>query len=148
MTDMHQRQSIEDDIKLHIDAWDEQNPIDVYFTCGYGPDLRWRLYEFLPKNEEFLYQLQYLQDPQTWLSRGYRKYSPPFGLLKLDQSDDRYFDAYLDQCMTAEWLADLGWTCFEEETQVDPDAFQACLLDMMCKLYLSTSDFDVSTCND
>ena len=146
MTLMHQKQTIEDCVNDQVLEWDHSNPIDVYLTCGYGPALRWKLYEFRPRTDELLNQLQYLQDPATGVSHRCQKYSPPFGLTKLDQSDDRHFETYLDQLMSSDYLWDLGWTCFEEETQVDPQAFQANLLDLMCKLYQNTFDVDVSSC--
>ena len=144
MTLMHQKQTIEDTVNDQVLGWDSSNPIDVYLTSGYGPALRWKLYEFRPKSSELLGQLQYFQDPTTGISQGHHKYSPPFGLMKLDQSDDTYFDGYLDQLMEEQYLPDLGWTCFEEETQIDSDAFQANLLDYLCKLYKATEDDEVS----
>ena len=145
MTLMHQKQTIEDCVNDQVVGWDRENPIDVYLTSGYGPALRWKLYEFKPKTTELLGQFQYLQDPQTGFSQRRQKYSPPFGLIKLDGSDDSHFEEYLEQLLSPDYLWDLGWTCFEEETQVEPDAFQAKLLDLICKLYTDTNDYDVST---
>ena len=146
MTLMHEKQTIEDTVNDQVVEWNVQNGIDVYLTSGYGPPLIWKLYEFKPKSNELLGQLQYFQDPTTGRSHGWQKYSPPFGLLKLDQSDDTYFDGYLDQLMDEEHLLDLGWTYYEEETQVDPDAFQANLLDFICTLYRDTEENEVSRC--
>lgn len=146
MTLMHQKQTIEDTVTAEVVSWDSTNPIDVYLTSGYGPALRWKLYEFRPKTPELLGQLQYFQDPHTGISQGHHKYSPPFGLMKLDQNDDTYFDTYLEQLMEQQYLEDLGWTLYEEETQVDPDSpFQANMLDYMCKLYKDSEDVDVSS---
>lgn len=144
MTLMHQKQTIEDCVNDQVVEWDQQSPIDVYLTSGYGPALRWKLYEFRPRTDELLGQFQYLQNPTTGRTQRYQKYSPPFGLLKLDSSDDMHFEEYLDQLMHPDYLWDLGWTCFEEETQVDEDCFQARMLDLMCKLYSDTLDYDVS----
>ena len=145
MTLMHQKQTIEDCVNDQVLEWDHQNPIDVYLTSGYGPALRWKLYEFRPRTDELLGQFQYLQDPTTGISQRFQKYSPPFGLLKLDSSDDAHFEEYLDTLMNPDYLWELGWTCFEEESQVDSDCFQANLLVLMCKLYQDTHDYDVSS---
>lgn len=147
MTLMHQKQTIEDTVNDQVVEWDFDNPIDVYLTSGYGPALRWKLYEFKPRTEELLGQFQYLQDPVTGLSQRYKKYSPPFGLIKLDSADDMHFENYLEQLLSEEYLWELGWTCFEEESQVDSDFFQARLLDLVCKLYTKTQDYDVSIMN-
>lgn len=145
MTLMHQKQTIEDCVKDQVLEWDTKNPIDIYLTSGYGPALRWRLFEFTPKTEELLGQFQYLQDPTTGVSQRFQKYSPPFGLMKLDSGDATHFENYLEQLLSPDYLWDLGWTCFEEECQVDSDAFQARLLDLITQLYKDTHDIDVST---
>ena len=145
MTLMHQKQTIEDCVNDQVLEWDLQSPLDVYLTSGYGPALRWKLYEFKPRTDELLGQFQYLQDPTTGVSRRFQKYSPPFGLIKLDSADDMHFENYLESLLSPEYLWDLGWTCFEEESQVDSDAFQARLMDLVCKLYTETHDYDVST---
>lgn len=142
MTGMHQKQSIEDCVSELVVRFDKSNSLDVYLTSGYGPALKWRLYEFIPKDDELLGQLQYLQDPLTGQSKAYCKYSPPFALLKLDTSDDTHFEKYLTRLLHPDYLSDFGWTCFEEETQIDD--FQARLLQYICNLYLNTNDVDVS----
>lgn len=144
MTLMHERQTIEDTVHAEVLVWVKDNPINVSLHTGYGPPLEWRLHEFQPRTIELLGQLQYFQDPQTGVSEGRLKYSPPFGLLKLDDSDDAYVQHYLDMLMTEECLSELGWVCFPEELELDTSAFQCNLLDFMCKLYLETDDVEVS----
>ena len=143
MTLMHQKQTIEDCVHDQVLHWDLHNPVDVYLTSGYGPALRWKLYEFKPRTDELLGQFQYLQNPMTGTSVRYQKYSPPFGLAKLDTSDDSHFETYMERLLHSEHLWEFGWTCFEEETQIDD--FQARLLDLVCNLYMQTQDYyDVS----
>jgi len=143
MTLMHQKQTIEDCVHDQVLQWDLHNPVDVYLTSGYGPALRWKLYEFKPRTPELLGQFQYLQDTTTGASVRYQKYSPPFGLAKLDTSDDSHFETYMDRLLHPQHLWEFGWTCFEEETQIDD--FQARLLDLVCTLYMQTQDYyDVS----
>ncbi|KAK4896340.1 hypothetical protein LTR49_028159 [Elasticomyces elasticus] len=142
MTGMHQKQSIEDYVAHNVVRWDRDNSIDIWLTCGYGPALRWRLYEFQPKDDEPCWQFQYLQDPVTHQQIQIKKYSPPFGLMKLEASDNAHFDGYLEQLLNPQHLADFGWTCFEEETQVDD--FQARLLQAICDLVTGTRDNEVT----
>lgn len=146
MTLMHQKQTIEDTVKDQVVQWDELHPIDVYLTSGYGPPLRWKLHEFRPRTNDLLGQFQYMQDPNTGRLLRYHKYSPPIGLIKLNASDDSHFDDYLNILLDDQYIWELGWTCFEEESQVDASQFQASLLNQMCVLYVKTQDPDVSCC--
>jgi len=142
MTLMHQKQTIEDCVNDQVLEWDVDNSVDVWLTSGYGPALRWKLYEFRPRSDELLRQYQYLQDLGTGRSIRYEKYSPPLGLRKLDTSDDAHFGKYLDDLLDPQYLWEFGATCFEEESQIED--FQATLLDLMCNLYLESRDSDVS----
>lgn len=144
MTLMHTRQTIEDTVKEQVGGWDERRSVDIYFTHGYGVPLRWKCNEFNPKSPELLGQLQYYQNAVTGISQGYQKYSPPFGLMRIDASDEAHFQSYLDRLMEDDCLPDLGWTCFEEDTQADPGMFQARLLTLMCDLYMQTEDEKVN----
>lgn len=144
MTLMHQKQSIEDTVSQEVAHWDWDNGIDVYLSSGYGPPLRWKMFEFKPRTNELLMQLQYYQDTATGRSAVNRKFSPPFGLIKIDTSDDAHFDAYLDQLLEPHHLHDFGWTCYEEESEVDREEFQAKMLHSMCELYIKTTDPSVS----
>lgn len=142
MTLMHQKQTIEDCVTEQVIEWDFANPVDVYLTSGYGFPLVWRLHEFKPKTAELLGQFQYLQNVDTRTSTRFFRYSPPFGITKLETSDETHFKGYVEDLMADEYLMDFGWTCFEEETQIDD--FQARLLDQICWLYLHATDYDVS----
>ena len=141
-TVMHQKQGIEDCVQQEVRAWDRTRPVEVFLTSGYGHPLPWVLHEFHPETEELLQQFQYLQDVETGQSRRFEKWSPPLGIIRLDPSDVSRFERYVDELMTVEHLRDLPWTCFGEESQFDD--FQATMLDMICKLYLTTLDPDVS----
>lgn len=144
MTLMHQKQTIEDTVVDQVQSWDMDHPITVYLTSGYGPPLRWILHEFKPRSQDLLGQFQYLQNPATGQHVRMHKYSPPFGLLKLDNADDDYLKNYLKTLLADDWIWDLGWTCFEEESQVDEEHFQARLVELMCELFRKTSDAAVS----
>ena len=71
------------------------------------------------------------------------KQAQAFGLMKIDTSDDEHFENYMRELLLPQHLSDFGWTCFEEESQVDE--FQAQLLQLMCDLCTTTTDPDVST---
>lgn len=143
MTWMHQKQTIEDTVSEQVVFWNRDSPIDVALTSGYGPPLKWRVYEFKPKTDEYIGQLQYFQDPATGRSTPTFKYSPPLALLKLDASDDSHFAEYLDQLLEPEYLSVFGCHFFAEEKQVDEDGFQAQVLQFMCDLYSNTNDDNV-----
>lgn len=140
-TVMHSKQNIEDCVQDQVRFWDLANPIDVYFTSGFGHPLRWTLHEFEPSTVELLAQYQYLQNTQTRQSVRFEKWSPPLGITKLEPSDDWHFNNYLDELMMDEHLTEFPFTCFEEELQFDN--FQADLLALICQLYRTTFDQDV-----
>lgn len=145
MTDMHTKCSIERYVKDEVTRWNKSNSIDIYLSSGYGPPLIWRCCEFEPKNQELLGQLQYLQDTSTGVQNRRVKYSPPFALEKLDESDDEHFQKYLDnELMHPNLLkSGLAWTFYEEECMVDPDCFQAQVLQRLCNLFTETRDQQV-----
>lgn len=138
---MHQKQAIEDCMNDQVLDWDRQNSIDINLTSGYGPALTWKVYEFKPRTPELLKQFQYLQDVSTGTTTRYTKYSPPLGILKVDTSDLDRFETYMERLLHEDHLWDFGWTCFEEETQIDD--FQAQLLAYVCTFYTNTPDPDV-----
>lgn len=144
MTMMHERQTIEDTVHSEVGGWDRDRPIHIFLTSGYGPALGWQVYEFKPRSQALLGQYQYFRDPETGMSKRQFKYSPPLGLMRLDDGDKAHVEDYLDQLMTEEYLWDLGWTCFEFDAQLDESAFQPNLLHFMCNLYLETEDGEVS----
>lgn len=145
MTEMHSKPSIERHVLEQVSRWNTGNSIDIYLTSGYGPALMWRCCEFQPNGQELLGQLQYLQETSTGTQQRRMKYSPPFALERLDENDDRYFREYLDQrLMAPNILKTLGGTFYEEECMVDPQRFQAQVLDLMCTLYSQTSEEPVS----
>ncbi|KAK3677713.1 hypothetical protein LTR78_002563 [Recurvomyces mirabilis] len=139
MTGMHQKQSIEDYMNAKVSHWHKDTATDIYLTCGHGPALRWKLYEFTPIDDEPCWQWQYLQ--VNGRSEARQKYSPPFAMIKFDMSDEAHIDEFMDEMLQPRYLADFGWTCFEEETPIND--FQAQVLQAMCALYTATHDPDL-----
>ncbi|KAK5710291.1 hypothetical protein LTR17_018997 [Elasticomyces elasticus] len=137
LTGLHQKQAVENYIGRTVARWDTNNAIDVELTCGYGPALHRKLYEFKPKGSAPCWQLQYYQDPATQRLTPYQNYAPPFGILKLDMNDSAYFDSYVAQLMLPDHLDDFGTVCFGEEQDSD---FQARLLQSLCDLKTQTTD--------
>lgn len=138
MTVMHQRQSILDTVHDQVIEWDSSNPIQVQLTSGYGRTFVWTLHEFRPRTTDLLGQFQYIQNRLTGRSERIHKYSPPFGVMKLDSSDERHVEEYLKDLMEWEHMHNLGWKFYDEERLADPDEFQATLLTTMCVLYKDT----------
>ncbi|KAI5358584.1 hypothetical protein Slin14017_G108670 [Septoria linicola] len=136
----HQKQSIETFVSREVGRWHTDNPIDVYLSSGYGPPLLWRLYEFTPHSNDFLWQLQVTQDPSSRRSITTHKYSPPYGLMRIDSVDDRNYESYLEDLLHPHWLKELGESAYAEENLVDDQQFQCKVLDLLCKLYVSTLD--------
>ncbi|KAH9826832.1 fungal zn binuclear cluster domain containing protein [Teratosphaeria destructans] len=141
-TSFHQKQTLLDQVGKEVARWDEQNCIDVYLTSAYGPALRWKVYEYVPRDRQHLIQYQYLQDVKTGHVHRYEKYSPPFGLMKLASSDEHHFERYLDRLMHPNFLWNFGFVFYDEENLIDD--FLPRLVDMMCNLYEQTSDADVT----
>lgn len=139
------KQILEDVVAREVVHWHPKSAIDVYLSSGYGPPLRWKLVEFTPNSTRLLWQLQYYQNPHTGRSESRQKYSPPYGLLKLDSADDGHFERYLNDLLLPFYLKHLGSSCYAEENEVDPDRFQSRVLDMMSHLYIRTQDEKVCT---
>ncbi|KAK5109731.1 hypothetical protein LTR62_006571 [Meristemomyces frigidus] len=140
MTSMHEKQPIQDYMKDKIRSMDVTNGMDIWLTCGHGPALRWRLYEFEPVDSEPCWQWQYRQINGQQIAT--HKYAPPFAMAKFDDSDDKRIDEHLNEMITSRYLEDFGWTCFEEETPISD--FQARLLQAMCTLYTTCADPDLA----
>ncbi|KAJ8608362.1 hypothetical protein MRB53_039702 [Persea americana] len=140
MTQVNEKQWLEDCVIREVDVWDHQNSMDVFLSTGYGPPLQWKLYEFRPKTAELLEQLQYFQDVSTGRTMSRLKYSLPLGLLKVDPGDEAQFDAYVQELLHPEHLSGLGKAFYYEESLVDKHGFQEKLLQCMCKLYLESHD--------
>ncbi|OQO07692.1 hypothetical protein B0A48_07389 [Cryoendolithus antarcticus] len=141
LTLMHQKQTIENCVREQVQFWDFKRPVVVHLTSGYGPPLRWTLYEFVPSTQEYLGQVQFRQNPSTGRSVRSDRYSPPLGITKIETSDDAHFKNYLDELMESHHLGDFPWTCFEEESQVND--FQATTLALLVQLYARTQDIDL-----
>ncbi|SMR57428.1 unnamed protein product [Zymoseptoria tritici ST99CH_3D1] len=138
MTYLFQKQSIEDTVAREVRQWNLTNSIDIHLHSGYGPPLRWKVYEFEPRSDELLSQLQYHTRDHQMASTF--NYAPPYGLLKIDTSDETHMENYLDELLHPDHLWDFAWCFYEEECQTDPEFFQAGVLDLMCKLYMTTTD--------
>lgn len=139
----HEKQAIEDTVKSDVLRWDKEHQLDLYLTVCYGEPLVWKCYEFVPRTPELIRQFQFIQDPTTNRQVRHLKWSPPFGLLKIDTSDDHHFNAYLERLMQPKYLSEFGWCFYEEEFQSQQSQFQPRLLTTMCQLYMSTTDTNV-----
>lgn len=148
MTVMHQKQGIEDTVVRQVRHWDNRNGINVLLSCGYGPPMTWTLYEFVPVTAELTSQLQYKRDKQTGQIARHQSWSPPFGLMKLDPSDDGHFQRHMAELLLPQHLADFGWIFYREEVHLDPSDFQATLLRLLSELYSHTTDDSVSRRHD
>ncbi|KAK3046092.1 hypothetical protein LTR09_012385 [Extremus antarcticus] len=137
-TTFYLKQTIEDTVRDQVLLW-HHNGVEVHLTSGYGPPLKWKLHQFMPRTNDLLYS----QNPDTRQLQSVKKYSPPLGLMKLEASDDEHLEAHLTELLQRQFLVDFGWACFEEESLVDPDHFQARLLDQMCSLFLGTQDMTI-----
>ena len=120
--------------------WDNTNPITISLTTGYGPAIQWTVYEFKPRSQQLLGQQHYEQDPNTGKNKRLKKYAPPFALRSLDINDRNRFSEYVDLLLQPAYLSEFGSTFYHEETSVDPGAFQAQMLQLLCNFYLETVD--------
>lgn len=145
MTAPHTKAKIEDTVKSEVLHWDKEHQLDLYLTVQYGEPLVWKCYEFVPRTTELVTQFQYFRDAATGQSLRRIKYSPPFGLLKIDTSDDHYFNAYLDRLMHPKYLWEFPWCFYEDEKITETKETQAQLLEFMCRLYQNTADATVSS---
>lgn len=143
-TEMHQIETVKATIMRDVDGFLDRG-IDVSLSCGYGPPLIWKLYEFRPQNAALLEQWQYVQDKRTGCTTRVPKWSPPLGVRQFDELNDAKFESHLTRLLHPNELMHFGRSFYKEERRRDKAMFQAKLLQHMCDLHTNSGDGELKT---
>lgn len=93
------------------------------------PRIPVKVYEFLPKGEELLVQIQYRTDPITHKRFSVKKRSPALGMVHINHNEEKKYDQYI--CDIVDHHLDaFGELCWME----DDNDFQQKLFRLMTRV--------------
>ncbi|OAG00542.1 uncharacterized protein CC84DRAFT_1168635 [Paraphaeosphaeria sporulosa] len=108
-----------------IHQWGNQE-INVYMTCEQRtmPRMQVKVYEFQPRGEELLVQLQYQTNPQTQERYTIRKRSPALGMVHINHNEEKKYDKYLNDIVDnhLDAFGDICWA--EDDNDFSPRLFK------------------------
>jgi len=112
---MHEDSHLKHFVSQHIHQWGNIE-ITIYMTCGQFtmPRIPVKVYEFVPKGEELLRQIQYVTDPQTNRRIAVPKQSPPLGMVHINHNEEKTYDRYISDIVDHH-LDALGELCWRED---------------------------------
>ena len=99
------------------------------------PKIPVKVYEFLPKGNELLVQLQYKTDPITHKRITMRKVSPALGMVHINLNEEKKYDKYITDIVDNH-LGDFGDLCWKE----DDNDFQEKLFRLMIRVNPKSDD--------
>jgi hypothetical protein len=82
VTQMHEDSHLKHFVSQYIHQWGSTE-LTVYMTCGQRsmPRMAVKVYEFVPRGQELLVQIQYITNPKTKQREQVRKQSPALGMV-------------------------------------------------------------------
>lgn len=140
-------------VSQFIHQWGNQE-INLYMTCEQKtmPRMQVKVYEFQPRGEELLVQLQYQTNPQTQERYQLKKRSPALGMVQINYNEEKKYDKYLNDIVDhhLDAFADICWAednndfsprLFKLMTRVKPKSDdEVCLLDLPRSRFMLTED--------
>ena len=123
-------------VSQFIHRWGNQE-INVYLTCEQRtmPRMQVKVYEFSPRGEELLVQLQYQTNPTTQERYTVRKRSPALGMVHINHNEEKKYDKYLNDIVDNH-LDAFGDICWAE----DDNDFSPCLFKIMMRVKAKSDD--------
>jgi len=96
VTQMHEDSSLKHFVNSYVHGWGNTE-FTLYMTCGgYNmPRIPVKVYEFVPKGNELLVQLQYITDPRTNTRITVKKQSPALGMVHINHNEEKTYDKYI-----------------------------------------------------
>jgi hypothetical protein len=132
---MGHEQNLSNLIDRHISGW----RTDAYkFKLNMIwdiPPIEFNLYEFEPKTNEILYQMQYVLDESIGKRMWIKKRSPPLGMVVINKEDVNRCEQYLDQVVDKH-LGNFTHRCYRHEK----DDFQGRLFKLITQLKPETKE--------
>ncbi|KAF2185062.1 hypothetical protein K469DRAFT_726934 [Zopfia rhizophila CBS 207.26] len=136
VTSMHEDAQLTHFVTQHIRQWNNIE-ITIYMTCGQAgmPRIPVKVYEFLPKTNELLVQLQYKTDPVTHQRIRVAKQSPALGMVHINHNEEKKYDKYINDIVDNH-LDAFGELCWME----DDNDFQEKLFRLMTRVKPKSDD--------
>ncbi|KAF2876241.1 hypothetical protein BDV95DRAFT_219797 [Massariosphaeria phaeospora] len=129
VTQMHEDAHLTHFVSQHIHQWGNTE-ISLYITCGARmPRMQVKVYEFLPKGTELLYQIQYKTNPATRARYQVRKNSPALGMVHINHNEEKKYDKYINDIVDNHIDA-FGRLCWME----DDNDFQQKLFKLLTRV--------------
>lgn len=98
-------------VSQFIQQWGNTE-ITIYMTCSQSmPRIPVKVYEFAPRGDELLVQIQYQTDPQTQQRYSLKKRSPALGMVHINHNEEKKYDKYVNEIVDnhMDAFADICW---------------------------------------
>jgi hypothetical protein len=115
VTQMHEDSSLKHFVNSYVHSWGYVE-FTLYMTCGgYNmPRIPVKVYEFVPKGNELLVQIQYITDPRTNKRVAVKKQSPALGMVHINHNEEKTYDKYINDIVDNH-LDAFGELCWLED---------------------------------
>jgi hypothetical protein len=136
VTQMHEDSNLTRFVTQYIQQWGNDE-FTVYMTCGQHsmPRIPVKVYEFVPRGEELLVQIQYRLDPRTQTRVPVKKRSPALGMVHINHNEEKKYDKYISD-IVENHLDAFGELCWME----DDNDFQQKLFKLMTRVKPKSDD--------
>jgi hypothetical protein len=136
VTQMHEDSHLKHFVSQFIHQWGSVE-ITVYMTCGQHnmPRIPVKVYEFVPRGNELLEQIQYVTDPSTNKRVAVKKQSPALGMVHINHNEEKTYDRYITEIVDKH-LDAFGELCWME----DDNDFQQKLFKLMTRVKPKSDD--------
>lgn len=135
MTEVHDPEVVKLFVKGSMERWvgdQGTRGLTVHLTVGYGPTLPWLMHEFVPRQQEVMFLMQWTTD-STGKVTCIRKKSPPLAIKHVSKAESQGFVKFIDELIeNPHNLDDFQETyCGDQED----DPFRAELIRLLCRLF-------------
>lgn len=136
ISQMHEDSFLTHFVSQHIQQWNNVE-LTVMMTCGQDkmPRIPVKVYEFVPKGDMLLSQIQYRTDPGTNKRIMFRRQSPPLGMVQIHYNEEKRYEQYVSDIVDNH-LDAFGELCWME----DDNDFQPKLFRLMTRVKPKNED--------
>jgi hypothetical protein len=136
VTQMHEDSNLTHFVTQYIQQWGNVE-LTVWMTCGQNhmPRIPVKVYEFVPRGDALLVQIQYKTDPTTHKRVAIQKQSPALGMVHINHNEEKKYDKYITDIVDNH-LDAFGELCWME----DDNDFQQKLFRLMTRVKPKSDD--------
>jgi hypothetical protein len=136
VTQMHEDSNLTHFVTQYIQQWGNVE-LTVWMTCGQNhmPRIPVKVYEFIPRGDALLVQIQYKTDPTTHKRVAIQKQSPALGMVHINHNEEKKYDKYISDIVDNH-LDAFGELCWME----DDNDFQQKLFRLMTRVKPKSDD--------